>query len=196
MSPFARANPSDGYLARRYGIVSRTTPAVLSDREQTTDADLSCLLGLVEKHIGLWGSLPRTRAGSKKATALLASARSTVLAMTDALRTHDVARMCAVLYGRDLGSLSDAFCAPPVARQGVPEAAPEAVTLQQCAEADRALFEAVLARAITSIRGLWAGSDGDAVKDADAGCSHADDIGDDIDATTSATSPRPMCCDS
>ncbi|AVK75010.1 DinG incomplete domain containing protein [Pandoravirus quercus] len=155
VSPFDRAHPSDNYLARQYGIVTKTKPVVLSDAERAVDADLAGLLALVEKHAALWSALPSLRVTSERAGTALASVRSTLLVLTDALHTHNVARMCAILYGRDLGTLAEAFCAPAPPRQGASEAAPPAVALQQCADADKVLFQRGLARALTGIRRLW-----------------------------------------
>lgn len=150
VSPFARAHPSDNYLARHYGIVTETAPVVLSDSERAIDADLSCLLALADKHAELWESLPTMRVASARAGAALASVRSTVLALMCALHAHDTARMCAVIYGRDLVSLCEAFCAPTAVHT-----APAAITLGQCADADRALFQRSLSRTLTAIRQMW-----------------------------------------
>ncbi|AJF97708.1 hypothetical protein TW95_gp0974 [Pandoravirus inopinatum] len=147
VSPFERPCPSDNYLARQYGIVTKTKPVVLSDAERAIDADLAELLALVEKHATLWSALPTLRVASERAGTALASVRSTLLVLTDALHAHNVARMCAILYGRDLGTLAEAFCAPAPPRQGGSEAAPPAVALQQCADADKVLFQRGLARA-------------------------------------------------
>lgn len=150
VSPFARAHPSDDYLARHYGIVTETAPVVMSDRERAIDADLSCLLALADKHADLWAALPTMRVASARASAALASVRSTVLALMCALHAHDTARMCAVIYGRDLVSLCDAFCAPTAVHT-----APAAVALGQCADADRVLFRRGLSRTLTAIRHMW-----------------------------------------
>ncbi|QBZ81198.1 hypothetical protein pclt_cds_605 [Pandoravirus celtis] len=155
VSPFERPCPSDNYLARQYGIVTKTKPVVLSEAERAVDADLAGLLALVEKHAALWSALPTLRVASERAGTALASVRSTLLVLTDALHAHNVARMCAILYGRDLGALAEAFCAPAPSRQGASEAAPPAVALQQCADADKVLFQRGLARALTGIRRLW-----------------------------------------
>lgn len=166
VSPFARAHPSDDYLARHYGIATGTAPVVLSDCERAIDADLSCLLALADKHADLWESLPTMRVASARAGAALASVRSTVLALMCALHAHDTARMCAVIYGRDLVSLCEAFCAPAAVHT-----APAAVALGQCADADRALFRRGLSRTLTAIRQMWTarGDDhADAITDNDA----------------------------
>ncbi|AGO84625.1 hypothetical protein psal_cds_686 [Pandoravirus salinus] len=157
VSPFERACPSDNYLARQYGIVTRVAPIMLSDAERAVDDDLAQLLALVEKHAALWADLPTLRVTSERAGMALARTRSTVLALTDALHAHEVARMCAVVYGRNLGALAEAFCAPAPPRQGAPEATAPAVTLQQCADADRVLFQRGLSRVLTGIRRLWVG---------------------------------------
>nr|UMO79141.1 hypothetical protein [Pandoravirus belohorizontensis] len=173
VSPFARAHPSDNYLARHYGIITETAPVVLSDVERAIDADLSCLLALADKHADLWESLPTMRVASARAGAALASVRSTVLALMCALHAHDTARMCAVIYGRDLVSLCEAFCAPAAVHT-----APAAIALAQCAGADRALFQRGLSRTLTAIRQMWTahcGDDHDANTLADNGARTDDD---------------------
>lgn len=149
MSPFVRAEPSDGYLARHYGVVTSVAPVVLSPQERAVSDDLGLVLGLVNKHRDLWLDMLPSRPAERAADALSA-VRSTAVALIDALHAHSVVRMCAVVYGRDMASLAEAFTAPTPSYESEP-----ALALRACADADQALFRRHLARAIRGIRGLW-----------------------------------------
>nr|UMO80020.1 hypothetical protein [Pandoravirus aubagnensis] len=149
VSPFVRAEPSDDYLARHYGIVSSMASAVLSPQETAVSDDLGVALALVDKHRNLWFALLPSRPAERAADALSA-VRSTMTALIDALRTHSVLRMCAILYGRNMASLADAFLAPTPSYESEP-----AQALRTCVETDQALFKRHLAQAITGIRRLW-----------------------------------------
>ncbi|WBR14509.1 hypothetical protein pkur_cds_334 [Pandoravirus kuranda] len=149
VSPFVRADPSDGYLARHYGIVSSTAPVVLSSQESVVSDDLGVVLDVVDKHRDLWLSMLPSRP-AERAVDALSAVRSTVAALIDALHAHSVVRMCAVIYGRDMAPLPDAFVAPTASCDSEP-----ALALRECVADDQALFRRHLARAIRGIRGLW-----------------------------------------
>lgn len=154
VSPFVRAEPSDSYLARHYGIVSSVAPVVLSLHETAVSDDLDVVLDLVNKHRNLWLALAPSRPALRAADALSA-VRSTVTSLIDALHARSVLRMCAVLYGRDMAALADAFMAPTPSHESEP-----ALALRACAEADQALFRRHFARAITGVRRLWIAHEG------------------------------------
>nr|UDO47417.1 hypothetical protein [Pandoravirus massiliensis] len=148
VSPFVRAQPSDAYLDRHYGIVSSTAPFALSPQESLVSGVLGVAVDLVDKHLGLWKAVMPSRP-AERAVGALSVARSTLAALYDALRAHSVLRMCAVLYGRDMSSLADAFSAPPQSCESE-----HALALRACVDVDKAQFERHFSRAVTGIR-LW-----------------------------------------